>query len=247
MKTAIKLVLIDLVIAQIVAPVLIMIPCTIYLLVTTGNLDKAVLTQTIIIPAQLAGQIMMGIYLWKAGYISTKKETWSLVSAPYLLGSAVAILTSGFVVSSLMSLLDWIPNIMEQSFDILQSGWGGILAIAIVGPVLEELLFRGAITKAILISALLFGVFHINPAQILPAFLIGILLAWTYYKTGSLIPCIFMHILNNSLSVYLSIKYPEAENMDDLISGTPYLIILIGAIVILAGVIPYMQRMTSNK
>ena len=53
MKTAIKLVLIDLVIAQIVAPVLIMIPCTIYLLVTTGNLDKAVLTQTIIIPAQL--------------------------------------------------------------------------------------------------------------------------------------------------------------------------------------------------
>lgn len=234
-----------------------MIPCTIYLLVTTGNLDKAVLTQTIMIPAQLAGQIMMGIYLWKAGYISTKKETWSLVSAPYLLGSAVAILTSGFVVSSLMSLLDWIPNIMEQSFDILQSGWGGILAIAIVGPVLEELLFRGAITKAllqqynptkaILISALLFGAFHINPAQILPAFLIGILLAWTYYKTGSLIPCIFMHILNNSLSVYLSIKYPEAENMDGLISGTPYLIILIGAIVILAGVIPYMQRMTSNK
>ena len=257
MKTAIKLVLIDLVIAQIVAPVLIMIPCTIYLLVTTGNLDKAVLTQTIMIPAQLAGQIMMGIYLWKAGYISTKKEAGSLVSAPYLLGSAVAILTSGFVVSSLMSLLDWIPNIMEQSFDILQSGWGGILAIAIVGPVLEELLFRGAITKAllqqynptkaILISALLFGAFHINPAQILPAFLIGILLAWTYYKTGSLIPCIFMHILNNSLSVYLSIKYPEAENMDDLISGTPYLIILIGAIVILAGVIPYMQRMTSNK
>ena len=54
MKTAIKLVLIDLVIAQIVAPVLIMIPCTIYLLVTTGNLDKAVLTQTIMIPAQLA-------------------------------------------------------------------------------------------------------------------------------------------------------------------------------------------------
>ena len=164
MKTAIKLVLIDLVIAQIVAPVLIMIPCTIYLLVTTGNLDKAVLTQTIMIPAQLAGQIMIGIYLWKAGYISTKKETWSL--------------------------------------------------------------------------------FHINPAQILPAFLIGILLAWTYYKTGSLIPCIFMHILNNSLSVYLSIKYPEAENMDDLINGTPYFIILIGAIVILAGVILYMRRET---
>ena len=257
MKTAINLVLIDLVIAQIVAPVLIMIPCTIYLLVTTGNLDKAVLTQTIMIPAQLAGQIMMGIYLWKAGYISTKKETWSLVSAPYLLGSAVAILTSGFVVSSLMSLLDWIPNIMEQSFDILQSGWGGILTIVIIGPVLEELLFRGAITKALLqqydppkaifISALLFGIIHINPAQIIPAFLIGILLAWTYYKTGSLIPGIFMHILNNSLSVYISYKYPDAEHMDDLISGTPYLLVLSGAVLLLIGSILAMRYLTSAK
>ena len=75
MKTAIKLVLIDLLIAQIIAPILIMIPCTIYLFVTTGNLDKVTLTQMIMIPAQLAGQIMMGIYLWKAGYISKKKAT----------------------------------------------------------------------------------------------------------------------------------------------------------------------------
>lgn len=257
MRTAVKLVLIDLLLAQIVAPILIMIPCTLYLLVTTGNLDKALLTQTIMIPAQLAGQIMMGIYLWKAGYISTQKATWSFVSAPYLIGSALAILTGGFVLSALMSLMDWIPNIMEQSFDILQSGWGGILAISIVGPVLEELLFRGAITKAllqqyqpakaILFSALLFGVFHINPAQILPSFLIGILLAWTYYKTRSLIPCIFMHILNNSLSVYLSINYPEAENMDDLISGTPYLIALFVAVLIFVGAILYMRYLTSTS
>ena len=251
MKTAIKLVLIDLLIAQIIAPILIMIPCTIYLFVTTGNLDKVTLTQMIMIPAQLAGQIMMGIYLWKAGYISKKKATWSPVSVPFLICSGLAILTAGFLVSALMGLLDWIPNIMEQSFDILQSGWGGILAIAIIGPVLEEILFRGAITKAllqqspptkaILISALLFGVFHINPAQILPAFLIGMLLAWTYYKTVSLIPCILMHVLNNSLSVYLSIKYPEAENMDDLINGTPYLVALFGSVLLLICTISIMN------
>lgn len=215
----------------------------IYLSVTTGNTDKVALTQMMLIPAQLAGQIMMGIYLWKAGYISNKKATWSPVSPLYLVCSAIAILTCGFAVSSFMSLLDWIPNIMEQSFNILQSGWGGILAITIAGPVLEEILFRGAITqallqqyhptKAILISALLFGVFHLNPAQILPAFLTGILLAWTYCQTGSLIPCILMHILNNSLSVYLSIQYPEAENMDDLINGTPYLITLFGSVLLL--------------
>ena len=97
MKTAIKLILIDLVIAQIAAPILVMIPYTIYLLVTTGNLDKGILTQAIMIPAQLAGQVMMGIYLWKAGYISMQKTTWSPVSAGYLSCSALAILTAGFV------------------------------------------------------------------------------------------------------------------------------------------------------
>ena len=219
--------------------------------------ESDALTQMIMIPAQLAGQIMMGIYLWKAGYISKKKATWLPVSMPFLICSGLAILTAGFLVSALMGLLDWIPNIMEQSFDILQSGWGGILAIAIIGPVLEEILFRGAITrallqqynptKAILISALLFGVFHINPAQILPAFLIGILLAWTYYKTGSLIPCILMHVLNNSLSVYLSIKYPEAENMDDLINGSPYLVALVGSILLLICTILTMNNLTSRK
>ena len=130
--------------------ILVMIPCVIYLVATTGNLDKDALITMLMIPAQLAGQLMMGIYLWKAGYISTKKITWSPVSSPYLFFSALAVLTCGFVVSALAELMKWIPNIMEQSFDILQSGWGGILAIAVIGPVLEELLFRGAITKALL-------------------------------------------------------------------------------------------------
>ena len=84
MKTAIKLVLIDLLIAQIVAPILIMIPCTIYLFVTTGNLDKVTLTQMIMIPAQLAGQIMMGIYLWKAGYIKEDNMVTRISSIPNL-------------------------------------------------------------------------------------------------------------------------------------------------------------------
>ncbi len=132
MRTAIKLILLNLLIAQIIAPILVMIPCVIYLVATTGNLDKDTLITMLMIPAQLAGQLMMGIYLWKAGYISTKKITWSPVSSSYLFFSALAVLTCGFVVSALAELMKWIPDIMEQSFDILQSGWGGILAIAVI-------------------------------------------------------------------------------------------------------------------
>ena len=110
MRTAIKLILLNLLIAQIIAPILVMIPCVIYLVATTGNLDKDTLITMLMIPAQLAGQLMMGIYLWKAGYISTKKITWSPVSSSYLFFSALAVLTCGFVVSALAELMKWIPQ-----------------------------------------------------------------------------------------------------------------------------------------
>lgn len=257
MKSAIKLILINFIITQIFAPILMMIPCALYQFATTGNLDRAALTTLLIIPAQLAGQFMMIVYLWKAGYISRAKSAWSSVSVPYFFLSILAILSCGFVVSVITDFMKWIPNIMEQSFDILQSGWGGILAIAIVGPIAEELLFRGAITeillrkysptKAILISSLLFGVCHINPAQMLPAFLIGILLSWVYYKTGSLIPCIVMHVLNNSLSVYLSSRFPDAKYMDEIISGEPYLITFLVSLLLSIGTILLMNRMPCHK
>lgn len=259
MKTVLKLALLNLLFTQIVAPILMMIPCAVYLLATTGSITQVALMQSVIIPAQLAGQILMVTYLWKAGYISKQKTTWSAVSAPYLICSGLAILSSSFLLTALMEVLDWIPNIMEQPFDMLLSSWGGILAIAIVGPVFEELLFRGAITqsllqqysprKAIVVSALLFGILHLNPAQMLPAFFCGILLAWTYYKTGSLIPCMLMHILNNSMSVYVSIRYPEmAEHTEEWMGSTPYAMALLCAAIVLAGAVIAMQRLTTaNK
>lgn len=254
MKTAIKLVLIYFGILQIVAPLLMVVPCIAYMVATTGAVDQSSLMQMIIIPAQMTGILLMAVYLWKDGYISKERITWSTVSPSYLGLSVVSLLSCSWLVSTLISHMKWLPNIMEQTFDILQSGWGGILAIAVVGPVLEELLFRGAITKALLkqyspakaifISALIFGIFHINPVQVIPAFLIGILLAWVYYKTASLIPCILMHILNNSISVYVNIKYPGVEDMDALVGGTANLLLTCVAVVLLVGCCLLMKKTT---
>ena len=106
------------------------------------------------------------------------------------------------------------------------------------------MLFRGAITKvllrkynpvkAIILSALIFGIFHINPAQVVGATLSGILFAWLYYKTGSLVPGILIHILNNGLSVFLSLYYPDVEYTSDLLGEPAYWICLAGAVVLFA-------------
>ena len=141
-----------------------------------------------------------------------------------------------------MSELTFLPDLLDQTFDLLQSGWLGILCISVLGPILEELLFRGAITKellrryspakAILLSGLIFGIFHLNPAQIISACLIGFLLAWLYCKTRSLMACILIHIMNNGLSVYLSLKHPEIEDMTHLLRN-PYAVVWVVVFIVL--------------
>ena len=88
MKTAIKLVLIDLLIAQIIAPILIMIPCTIYLFVTTGNLDKVTLTQMIMITVSL-----FWVFIYGMPVLSVKRRQHGYLCQP-LIWSVVPLQSS---------------------------------------------------------------------------------------------------------------------------------------------------------
>lgn len=87
------------------------------------------------------------------------------------------------------------------------------LTVVIAAPILEELIFRGIIldgflkryspVKAILLSSLLFGLIHINPSQVVFASLMGLMLGWIYWKTGSLLLSVFIHFVNNGLAYML--------------------------------------------
>ena len=67
-------------------------------------------------------------------------------------------------------------------------------------------------------SSLVFGVVHMNPAQIPFAFLLGVMFGWLYYRTGSLLPGIIGHVLNNSVAAVNMILYgdiPLEEQVQD--------------------------------
>jgi membrane protease YdiL (CAAX protease family) len=82
-------------------------------------------------------------------------------------------------------------------------------SVVVVAPVFEELFFRGILLKgflarykpyqAILLSAIFFGLFHLNGPQFVNAFLIGLFLGTIYFKTNSLILCITIHAVHNSV------------------------------------------------
>lgn len=125
---------------------------------------------------------------------------------------AIVGAAAGIFATNIFSDLITLPDAMEATFMQLKDSILGIASIAIIGPVTEEFIFRQATLGgmlrngirpiyAVLLSALLFGVIHLNWAQILPAFSIGIMLGIIYLKTGNIILCTIIHIINNSIAV----------------------------------------------
>lgn len=242
MKTAIKLVLIYFVI-QLLSSLVVAPFGMLYSYLACGSLDSGVATTSSMLPSMLLSFVGMGWYLCRQGYLKGDSRMWSFLSPSCWVWSCLLGLSAIFLIDFVMSRLAFLPDWLEDTFARLQSSWPGIVAISVFGPVLEEMLFRGAITKrllqhyspvsAILLSALVFGVFHINPPQVVGAFLSGILLAWLYYKTGSLIPGIIVHVLNNSLSVFFSLHYPEQTYTSDLLGEPAYTLCLVAALLLL--------------
>ena len=90
----------------------------------------------------------------------------------------------------------------------------GILVFGVISPIAEELLFRGVIygylrrfmdiKLAIALSALIFGVYHMNYVQGVYGFLIGCLMAYAYEYFGEFKMAVFVHVASNVLAYCLS-------------------------------------------
>ncbi|NHZ92007.1 CPBP family intramembrane metalloprotease [Massilia sp. CCM 8733] len=117
-----------------------------------------------------------------------------------------------------------------------------LVAICLLGPVLEEMLFRGIILRsflgqypkwaAILASAGLFGFAHMNIYQYVGAVIIGVFLGWLYERTRSLIPCIALHAAYNTACV--TVDWDDAGRAQDsfplFAPSTWLLAMLLGAV-----------------
>ena len=108
------------------------------------------------------------------------------------------------------------PELKSQleSFNVLvgqASVWSLLGVIALAPAICEELAFRGFILSglrhaghkwvAIFISALFFGATHPILQQSLTAFVIGLVIGYIAVQTGSLLPGVLFHLVNNSLSL----------------------------------------------
>ncbi len=147
------------------------------------------------------------------GEISYEPLEYKLYIPVIILGIASCIGINNLI--SISGLIELFPGFLE----VAEAIYGGgillqIISVAIIVPILEELLFRGIVYKrlrgymkteiAIVVSALFFGLFHLNVVQGLYAFIIGLLLAYVYEKYKSIWAPILFHIAANSVSIFLT-------------------------------------------
>lgn len=115
-----------------------------------------------------------------------------------------------------------LPNIVEGEFDMIMKDRWGYFVVGLLAPLAEEMVFRGAVLRSLLqwksnpwigivVSALLFAMIHMNPAQMPHAFLIGLLLGWMYWRTDSIVPGVVYHWVNNTVAYVMYNLYPNPD------------------------------------
>ena len=140
---------------------------------------------------------------------------------PMILWGVLLVMASGVVLEPLLALFptEAYENVMQT---IGFGGWA-IMSTVIAAPILEEVLFRGVIFEsfderfgkgvAVIISALLFGVIHGVPVQMVNAFVVGLVLGYIYLRTRSLISVIIIHAVNNAIAYATMVFFGDAGQM----------------------------------
>jgi membrane protease YdiL (CAAX protease family) len=143
---------------------------------------------------------------------SSPRAVMGLLALPILCVVPALILGVTAIEEGVVALFPISRSDAEMFERMTSGGVISILMICLVAPMVEEMLFRGVILRsflrqyrrwpAILGSALLFGLTHMNIYQCVAAFITGTLMGWLYERTRSLWPGLLLHASYNSALMF---------------------------------------------
>lgn len=177
----------------------------------TYTMISGLLTTAIVIAVYRLRRKPMAEALWLRG-----------VDGPTLLTGAALAPTLYLIVSEALALLPeaWLESYNEASAGIDSGTLTGVLAVAVVAPVVEELIFRGLMLNrlsrvmpgwlAAVLSSAAFGLCHGHPVWFAYAFVLGAFFAFLDLRAQSILPSILGHVAFNAISQILSFV-PETE------------------------------------
>ena len=169
-----------------------------------------------------------------------------------IIGLIITTLLSGIIQTQIANP---VQNLISSS-----EIWFNLFIISILAPVFEEIFFRKilidrtikhGVKLSILLSAVIFALFHGNLNQFFYAFLIGGFFAYVYIKTGKITYTISLHVIINLMGSVMSVIFTNSVmniqtniNPFDAFIILAYLLILFSLIVIgLYGIFKFKDKL----
>ena len=210
-----------------------------YVMRTFGGGNAEAITAPMLITASaVSSAAVTALFVWRK---------FAVVSPAYLRTRQwgvffwCAVTALGTLIPSvwLQELLPDMPDMQGETFKMIMGNDYGYFTLCLLAPFVEELVFRGAILRvllgsfsrhwaAIAVSAVIFALVHANPVQMPHALLVGLLLGWTYYRTGSILPGVAIHWVNNTAAYVIYMLMPQTADMEliDIFSGNQNSVVL---------------------
>ena len=167
----------------------------------------------------------------------------------------LSTIAAAFIVEPVTVLLPEMPSWLEEVMRKMLEDtplWVTLISVSVFAPLFEEWLCRGLVLRgmlksmrpgsAIAVSAVFFAVLHANPWQAIPAFCLGLLFGYVYYKTGSLKLTMLMHCVNNTMAVIISNipQFKDAETFMDILSPWAYAGVYVAcALIVISSLVIY--------
>jgi sodium transport system permease protein len=189
--------------------------------------------------ARISGQTLTSV----AGFSRPKPQT--------VLGAALAGCSAWAAVAIVSEWLLPVPKQMLEELrksliplDGSRSFLATLLLVAASPAICEECLFRGPILRglrtrfhaaaAVVLTAVLFGLFHLDLYRLIPTTILGVMLGFIALESGSIVPSMVAHFCNNAALVTLAGLHLD-ERMDALGRGSITLVLIVSLALTTAG------------
>jgi len=180
------------------------------------------------------------IFIWYIRHVNKhevvakpNKSTFKYFGICIIIGITTLFLVSGILnyFQLFIEKLGSKPSNIEYDLHNTKNYLISLISLAVIPAVCEELLFRGIIVNAlkhkghvfaIVLSSVMFSIFHFSPSQLIYPICFGLILSIVYLRTNNIIFPILLHFINNALS--LSIQYFSNTSGGAFVHSTSILI-----------------------
>ena len=220
-------------------------------------------------PVLIASGFVSGQNMYfENGYKVDNKINGKISVWPASLLCVLVTFALAFIMDGVNSFLPPMPESWQKAMEAMIHGNFIVcfVSVCVLAPVLEEWLLRGILLRgllnckrfdgsrgyspavSILITAAIFGIIHMNPWQAIPAFALGCIFGYVYYKTGSLKLTILMHFANNALSLIAGqFISPDVNSWFEIIPATMYYAIAAACLAIVILVVLRFRRIPTTR